>query len=296
MARLQDFPSVTPTASDNLLIVQSQGQGLATFGTVMGAKLDKSNPTGTGSLSLNRKSGTTTGYNSVAEGTSNTSSGHSSHAEGYDNTASGNFSHVEGSSNTATADQSHAEGYTTTASGSVSHAEGVGTIANHLSQHVFGLYNVADTSTAAATLKGNYVEIVGKGTSDANRSNARTLDWQGNEVLAGNLTFNGNVSLTAALAGKKNISTVTVDDAIPNIAANTGGYLELDITIPTGYKTTGVVTFFWKHVASAYAVNVNAQVFPNRTGSQKLYVSYYSPIARNTENLDFYAFVLTVEE
>lgn len=29
MARLQDFPSVTPASSDNLLIVQPQGQGLA---------------------------------------------------------------------------------------------------------------------------------------------------------------------------------------------------------------------------------------------------------------------------
>lgn len=34
MARLQDFSSVTPASSDNLLIVQSQGQGLATINTV----------------------------------------------------------------------------------------------------------------------------------------------------------------------------------------------------------------------------------------------------------------------
>ena len=34
MARLQDFQSVTPTGSDNLLIVQSQGQGLSTLNAV----------------------------------------------------------------------------------------------------------------------------------------------------------------------------------------------------------------------------------------------------------------------
>lgn len=34
MARLQDFQSVTPAGSDNLLIVQSQGQGLATLNAV----------------------------------------------------------------------------------------------------------------------------------------------------------------------------------------------------------------------------------------------------------------------
>ena len=31
MARLQDFQTVTPTSSDKLLVVQSQGQGLATI-------------------------------------------------------------------------------------------------------------------------------------------------------------------------------------------------------------------------------------------------------------------------
>lgn len=34
MARLQDFNSVTPATSDNLLIVQSQGQGLSTLNAV----------------------------------------------------------------------------------------------------------------------------------------------------------------------------------------------------------------------------------------------------------------------
>jgi hypothetical protein len=35
MARLQDFNTVTPTNNDKLLIVQSQGQGLATLGNVL---------------------------------------------------------------------------------------------------------------------------------------------------------------------------------------------------------------------------------------------------------------------
>ena len=42
MARLQDFQQVTPSASDNLLIVQSTGQGLATFGSTIGSKAPKS--------------------------------------------------------------------------------------------------------------------------------------------------------------------------------------------------------------------------------------------------------------
>lgn len=52
MSRLQDFQTVTPTSSDNILIVQSQGQGLASVGSTLGAKMDKANPTGTGTLTM----------------------------------------------------------------------------------------------------------------------------------------------------------------------------------------------------------------------------------------------------
>lgn len=74
------------------------------------------------------------------------------------------------------------------ASGTASHAEGNNTIANHKSQHVFGEYNIEDNSSATASNRGNYVEIVGNGT-EYTRSNARTLDWSGNEKLAGSLTL-----------------------------------------------------------------------------------------------------------
>ncbi len=209
MARLQDFPTVTPTSSDNILIVQSTGQGLASVGSTLGAKLDKNDPTGTGKLSINRASGSTVGNYSVAIGYGNTASGNVSHAENRATTASGDYSHAEGYSTTASGTGCHSEGYTTTASGSASHsegrnttasgdyshAEGFGTIANHKSQHVFGEYNTADASTAAATVRGNYVEIVGKGSSDANRSNARTLDWNGNETIAGTLTQSSDAKL-----------------------------------------------------------------------------------------------------
>ena len=52
MARLQDFQTVTPASTDNLLIVQPTGQGLATVGSTLGAKMDKTNPTGTGTLTM----------------------------------------------------------------------------------------------------------------------------------------------------------------------------------------------------------------------------------------------------
>ena len=53
-------------------------------------------------------------------------------------------------------------------------------------QHIFGQYNAIDTSKS-------YIEYVGNGTASNALSNARTLDTDGNEWLAGSLTANGAV-------------------------------------------------------------------------------------------------------
>ena len=195
MARLQDFQTVTPTDSDNILIVQATNQGLATVGSTLGAKMDKANPSGTGKLSINRASGSTEGANSVAVGTGTTASANSSFAEGYLTTASGYYSHAEGYLTTASGTESHSEGDATTASGDYSHSEGMGTIAQRKSQHVFGEYNLADTGGTGVTAKGTYIEIVGKGANTNSRSNARTLDWSGNENIAGTLTQSSDAKL-----------------------------------------------------------------------------------------------------
>ena len=188
-------------------------------------KMDKSNPVGTGSFSFNRREGSTvgdksvalgdrtiasgansftSGYGSVASGakssamgSGNRASGSSSMAINSSNTASGDYSLAQGGLCEATEYCSHAEGYSTKASGYVSHAEGQGTIANHISQHASGEFNIPDDSSNPEYSRGKYVEIVGNGTSSSNRSNARTLDWNGNETLAGNLVYNGNKSLTS---------------------------------------------------------------------------------------------------
>lgn len=231
-------------------------------------KMDKANPTGTGSLSMNRRENTTVGGDSVTLNDYNTASGdtstaigfqtqatgkssfssgtlsiasgelshaegndtraikkgshaegnqsqaggtHSapaaigsrvsgySHAEGYQTYADGSASHTEGQSTWTDPDYgfaAHAEGIGTQAAGSAahaeggetqanagySHAEGRGTIANGTNQHVGGKYNIADNN-------GDYAEIIGNGTSST-RSNARTLDWSGNEKIAGDMTVN----------------------------------------------------------------------------------------------------------
>lgn len=91
---------------------------------------------------------------------------------------------------TASGDASVSIGQATESEGFASQAFGKGTIANHKAQHVFGEFNEIDQSVEESTDRGTYVEIVGNGTDINDRSNARTLDWNGNEEIAGDITIN----------------------------------------------------------------------------------------------------------
>ena len=93
---------------------------------------------------------TASGYTSHAEGYCTTSSGHQSHAEGYYTTSSGDYSHAEGYSTTASSKYSHAEGSSTTASGHASHAEGHNTTASGYYSHAEGLQTQANGECAHA--------------------------------------------------------------------------------------------------------------------------------------------------
>lgn len=139
-----------------------------------------------------RATNSTIGQYSVSMGASNTASGYCSQALGNTVSATNNNCHAEGYQTLANMYCAHAEGWETTASGQSSHAEGEGTIANHRNQHVFGMFNIADPSTQPGDANGTYIEIVGKGGGSASRSNARTLDWGGNEWLASSLTVGVN--------------------------------------------------------------------------------------------------------
>lgn len=120
--------------------------------------------------------GNTTGY--IQTGAQNGSSiGNKATIEGANNIGSGESSHVEGASNTASGDYSHAEGMGTVASEYASHAEGRNTLASSSDQHVQGRYNIEDTDDT-------YAHIVGNGDPNT-RSNAHTLDWDGNAWFAG---------------------------------------------------------------------------------------------------------------
>jgi len=170
----------------------NHAEGYGTKATGGASHAEGYGTTASGEQSHAEGNGTTaSGQQSHAEGGGTKASEAYSHAEGGGTKATGVASHAEGGGTEASGPQSHAEGGGTKASGPQSHAEGSGTTANHASQHVFGEYNIADSSAEAETKRGDYVEIVGNGTKNDARSNARTLDWSGNEWLAGNLTAAG---------------------------------------------------------------------------------------------------------
>lgn len=168
----------------------SHAEGINTTASGVSSHAEGNNTIASGAHSHAEGDGTTaSGDHSHAEGSNTTTSEVYSHAEGYGTMASGGCSHAEGASTTASGTHSHAEGGGTTASGECSHAEGSSTIAKNKSQHVYGEYNIEDPSSNSGKLRGTYVEIVGNGTEDNSRSNARTLDWFGNESLQGSLTL-----------------------------------------------------------------------------------------------------------
>ena len=143
------------------------------------------------------------GRNAHAEGMTTTASGTGSHAEGMNNSASGEYSHVEGAQNTAYGAYSHAEGYTVNALGMYSHAEGHGTTASSHSQHVAGKWNVVDSLDT-------YAVIIGNGTGTNARSNALTLDWTGNLIVAGDFTNGSSKTLNGVNSSINSVVTKSV--------------------------------------------------------------------------------------
>ena len=162
------------------------------------------------------------GQGACAIGVLNEASGQAAMAFGYGNKASGAQSRAFGRRNIASGNQSFSDGQKTIASGAISraegdgcraaavgsHAEGGGTYADASQSytHVCGVNNAVSTATGktvtitrysedgtvdgtSTRTLGKYAEVIGNGDSDQARSNARTLDWDGNEELAGGLTL-----------------------------------------------------------------------------------------------------------
>lgn len=151
--------------------------------------------------------------NSIAIGTEVFAKGNSSCAQGSYVTANGDSSCAQGRGTIARGDYSHAEGLGTETNtvADAAHAEGFQTKASSDYQHVQGKYNIEDA-------KSKYAHIVGNGEADKTRSNAHTLDWNGNAWFAGKLSQEGAPTEDKDLATKK-----YVDDSRDNLVSNIYG-------------------------------------------------------------------------
>lgn len=143
--------------------------------------LFKNSPIIEGNISMGRAKNSEAGSYSVALG-SNVK-------------ASGNYSFAEGVGTEAMSMAAHAEGSNTKACSAYSHAEGWFTVATTPYQHAQGKYNIEDYTN-------EYAHVVGNGTKDK-RSNAHTLDWEGNAWYAGDVYVKGDNQDN----GKKLLST-----------------------------------------------------------------------------------------
>lgn len=97
--------------------------------------------------------------------------------------AAGNFTEASGTFGVAT-------GYATEAEARYSAAFGNSTDATGGASFVIGAFNEPDANAVDSTHgqeSRKYIFIVGNGTDDSNRSNAMTVDWDGNAVVAGKL-------------------------------------------------------------------------------------------------------------
>lgn len=195
------------------------------------------------------------GNYSVAAGNLNAASGYASFAVGSDNRAKGECSYVEGSFNEAL--------------GSNSHAQGTGTIAQGSTQTVIGKNNIAQGSPNSIA-GSDYAFIIGNGYIRTQaRSNALTVDWDGNVDIASGAKYKINgTNLSASDVGalplsggtmtgqiktsfKSSVATgsygsvqSTVDDLVEEVRFSSGcmgsasistAYTKGSVTIPTGW-------------------------------------------------------------
>ena len=164
---------------------------------------------------------------SHAEGRNIIASGDYSHAEGWNTTASGRVSHTEGESTTASGYSSHAEGYRTKANGNSSHAEGLCTIAEGACSHAEGYYTIAEGEDSHVQGKFNIgggdtlAHIIGNGANIGSRSNAHTIDWDGNAWFAGDVYVGSTSGVNKDEGSRKLVTADEMNAAIEDgIASN----------------------------------------------------------------------------
>ncbi len=163
-------------------------------------KMDKSNPTGSGAVSINRKSGTEVGYRSVAMGSENEASAYYAVAIGDANVAANNFSIALGTANqtngvaaTAIGDMNEAGGPAAVALGS--HCEASGAASTALGSTCTASADGATASGYLNAASGYCSTAIGQ-SNVASNANAVALGY-GNEASGDCAVALGNSNLAS---------------------------------------------------------------------------------------------------
>ena len=132
-------------------------------------------------------------YGAATIGLQSKSTGTFSLATGFNTIAAGDYGHTEGK-DTIAGYCGHAEGDSTKANAAYSHAEGRGTVAKSIGGHVQGTYNLLENAE-------NYAHIIGNGEPGI-RSNAHTVDWNGNAWYAGDIKVKNDTNPLSSVGQK----------------------------------------------------------------------------------------------
>lgn len=200
------------------------------------------------SFGIRQSSGAIGAY-SVLEG-SGIASGAYSHAEGAGTLAEGHYSHAEGHNSEANDYGAHAEGTEAKAIGEDSHAQNIGTRAEKHAQTVLGSYNEPDTSTTTTHPSGHaeygkYAIILGNGRAGNLRSNALTVDWNGNVTASGQI-----VGATDSVT--PTISSITTGSLTGRALYVNGKWAQLNIVFQKSTVTAAGANVFVGTLESQY--------------------------------------------
>lgn len=184
------------------------------------------------------------GSYSFAVGYGNKASGYASCAIGCLSVAIGNFAFATGRSACANNDYSIAMGYQT--------------MTNLDCQTVIGQLNKNDSTS---------IFVIGNGTNDSSRSNAFTVDWNGNTWAAGSITATGSVNGT-------DFNGFTINKSVPSDAKFTDTVTVIENSCDSDSTTSAlsaaqgkalktyignVNTHIWNSLTNSYRANYNAQ-------------------------------------
>lgn len=148
----------------------------------------------------------------------------------------GQYATAEGYGVSAAGMGAHAEGWYTSAGGNNSHASGVQTIAQRYCQFVLGKYNVTDTTGNTGNDPGTYLFIIGNGSDANSRSNAFTVDWDGNVNMSGHSNdthVDFTISSVSSLPVTVYSSDITSDMKVVSSEISNPAAIRSDLTVTT---------------------------------------------------------------